>query len=248
MGPCSGDGVTITASDVTFDLGRAHAPRPVEPARHADAPQTGITVTTGATNVQVGNGTVTGFVDGIGVRRLGLAGRSRWHVAGNCVNGWSSPTRRTSPSTANTVTGNGSDGLLLLDADASLRAGERRVGESADMASCSSRVPTATRSATTVLKGNGGGRGWWPACGGTDTRIVRNLAQGNLQGIALHTSDNVVEGNIASANQTVGITVAQDGAGHNRLDGNTATGNGAIRPDRRQRAVRHERLAGRHLR
>jgi parallel beta-helix repeat protein len=222
IGPCSGGGVTITASDVTFDLA-GHTIR--GPAScEAGATQTGITVTTGATNVHLGGGTVTGFVDGIAFGASDSRVASL-HVAGNCVNGMVLSNATHVIVDANTVAGNGNDGLLLLNADdSSVQANDVSANGRFGVALVSGADRNTIRDNS--LKGNGGGG--LVLIGGTDTRILRNLAQGNLQGIALHTGDNLVEGNIAGANQTVGISVAQDGAGHNRLTGNTATDNGAF--------------------
>jgi parallel beta-helix repeat protein len=225
IGPCSGDGVTITASDVTFDLAGHTISGISTPAScNTGEPQIGITVTTGASNVQIGGGTVTGFVDGIAFGASDSRVASM-RVANNCINGMVVSNATSVTVDASTVTGNGSDGLLLLDADASsVQANDVSSNGRYGVALVAGSDRNTIRDNS--LKGNGGGG--LVLIGGTDTRILRNLAQGNLQGIALHTGDNVVEGNIAGANQTVGITIAEDGAGHNRLTGNTATGNGAF--------------------
>ena len=227
IGPCTGNGVTITANDVTFDLAGHTITGVSSPAScNTGAPQVGITVSA-ADNVQISGGTVRGFVDGMdfGASNSRVGDIS---VSDNCVNGLVVSNAANVTVEGNSITGSGGDGLLLLNADdatvqANTIAANGRFGVL--LVSGSDRNTLQDNS----LNGNGapaGGAGLG-LLGGTETQIRRNTAQGNLQGIALHTGSNVVEGNLANANQTVGITVAAV-AGQNRLDGNTATGNGTF--------------------
>ena len=129
---------------------------------------------------------------------------------------------------ANSVTGSGNDGLLLLNADdGTFQANDISSNGRFGVLLVSGSDHNTIRDNS--LNGNGApasGAGLG-VVGGTDTQILRNTAQGNRLGITVHTGSNVVQGNIANANQTVGITIA-DVAGDNRVDGNTATGNGAF--------------------
>jgi len=228
IGPCRGDGVTITANNVTFDLA-GHTIRGISsPAScNMGAPQIGITVTTGANNVQIGGGTVTGFVDGIafGASNSRVASMS---VTNNCVNGMVVSNATNVTVEANTVTGSGNDGLLLLNADGgTFQANNISSNGRFGVVLVSGSDHNTIRDNSMNNNGAAAGGAGLSLVGGTDTQILRNTVQGNLQGIVLHTGGNVVQGNIANSNQTVGITVA-DVAGDNRIDGNTATGNSAF--------------------
>ena len=227
LGPCTGDGVTIAASDVTFDLaGFTIRGSSSAQSCNTNAPQIGINVPAAA-NVHIRGGTVTGFVDGIDVGASN-ARIEAMALLDDCFFGMVVSNAANVIVEANAITGSGNDGLLLLNADhATVQTSNISVNGRFGVLLIAGSDHTTIHD--NVLDGNGltaagGGIG---VAGGTDTHVVRNVAQGNLQGIVVQTSGNVVEGNTASTNQTVGITIG-DVAGHNRLDGNTATDNGTI--------------------
>src|SRR5262245_48811359 len=87
LGPCPGDGVVITASNVRFSLaGHTLSGVSTQQSCDLDNPQYGITIAGDTRGVRVGGGTVRGFVDGI----VQSGSRSRvtaTTVADNCLFG-----------------------------------------------------------------------------------------------------------------------------------------------------------------
>jgi len=224
LASCSGNGVTISASNVNFDLaGFTITGISTVASCNTVVSQIGINVTA-ASQVQIGGGTVAGFVDGIDLGASNSTVRGLT-LANNCFFGLVVSNAADVLIEANTVTGTGTDGVLLLNADAAIMQSNRianngRFGVLIVSGSDQNTIRDNAFSANGAAAG-GAGIG---VVGGTNTQIFRNVVSGNLQGIALFTNGNAVEGNIASENQTVGISVSGVAA-NNRLEGNTATAN-----------------------
>jgi parallel beta-helix repeat protein len=227
IGPCTGHGVVITASDVRFTLA-GHTIAGVSSAASCDMenPQTGVDVRSPATGVRVSGGTVTGFVDGISLSADSRVTAMR--VVDNCF--WGVIVTGAGRVDTSVVSGSGNDGIALCQAqDALVTAnevvGSRRYGISM---SCDVGANDRNRVVRNILRDNGapGGDGGGIAVfTGNDHRIVGNAISENFLGIfLLTTTGSTVRDNTVNANRDGGI-VLTDGAHGTVVRANTAYSN-----------------------
>jgi hypothetical protein len=224
LGPCSGDGVVIVASDVNFDLaGFAITGVSTPQSCDTDSPQYGIHVTAAASNVHVTGGTVGGFVDGV-VLFASQSRASALILSAHCLFGI------VVAGTGNvvagsTITGSGVDGVGL--------AGEQHVLETSAITDNRRYGLTTGGGGSHVVRDNFFARngtliqqgGAVAVLGGDNAQILHNLVVENFDGIFLQTAGHRVEDNTATDNLSVGIAVGVPGAA-TLVAGNTATGNG----------------------
>lgn len=230
VGPCTGHGVIITASDVRFTLA-GHTLSGVSSAGSCDMenPQTGIDMRSPATGVRVSGGTVTGFVDGISMSADARVTGMR--VVDNCF--WGVIVTGAGQVDASVVSGSGNDGIALCGAhDALVTANEvvrsARYGISI---SCIAEGTDRNRVARNILRDNGasaGDGGGIAVFGGNDHTIVGNAASHNFIGIyLLTTTGSTVSDNTVNLNRDGGIVLT--GGAHGTIArSNTAFHNGLV--------------------
>jgi parallel beta-helix repeat protein len=225
LGPCTGHGVVITASDVRFTLA-GHTITGLSSC-DMDNPQTGVDVRNPATGVRISGGTVTGFVDGISLTSGSRVTAMR--VADNCFFGIIVNGTRGQVDTS--IVSGSVDGVALCQAQDSVVTSNEIFGNSryGVLMSCDIGANDHNTVAQNILRenglpeGDGGGLGVFT---GSGHRILGNAIGGNWLGLILLTttgtevSDNTVNGNL-----TEGI-VLTGGAQGSTVGGNTAYHNG----------------------
>jgi parallel beta-helix repeat protein len=231
LGPCTGHGVVITASDVHFSLA-GHTLSGVQSPGSCDMdnPQTGIDVRSPATGVRVSGGTVTGFVDGISSSSGSHITAMR--VADNCF--WGVIVTGTgSQVDTSIVSGSGNDGIALCQAQDAVVTANEVVGSSRYGVSMSCDNGTSDRNhvVRNILRDNGataGDGGGLAVFGGNDHQIEGNAIEGNFLGIYLLTTANsVVRDNTVNRNRDAGIVLSGKAHG-TTVEGNTAYHNGLV--------------------
>lgn len=229
LGPCTGDGVVITAGNVRFTLaGHTLSGVSTQESCDLDSPQHGITIAADTLGVRVSGGTVRGFVNGI----VQSGSRSRvtaMTVADNCLFGIA---LQGSANRVDTSRVSGSDdGIALCEAEGAV-VDANEVSANARYAIIVSCIGSnGNRLSRNILHDNGlppGDGGGIAVFAGDQNRIVGNAVRGNGDGIVLSaTTGTLVRDNTANGNLGVGIAVSNPSQG-NTLRGNTAYGNGLL--------------------
>jgi parallel beta-helix repeat protein len=230
VGPCTGHGVIITASDVRFTLA-GHTLSGVSSAGSCDMenPQTGIDMRSPATGVHVSGGTVTGFVDGISMSADARVTGMR--VVDNCF--WGVIVTGAGRVDASVVSGSGNDGILLCGAHDALVTANEVVGSARYGISISCIADGTDRNHVerNILRDNGApaaAGGGIAVFGGNDHTIVGNAASDNFLGIyLLTTTGSTVSDNTVNRNRDGGIVLTGGAHGTIARD-NTAFHNGLV--------------------
>jgi parallel beta-helix repeat protein len=240
LGPCTGNGVVITASDVDFTLAGftlsgVSSGTPGTPTCNSASPQTGVLVEPAGgsgplSGVRITGGTVTGFVDGVVIQSSSDSRVAAMTVTGNCIFGISVGNSQRVRLETNVVTASGLDGVgigashdvLVTSNDIS---GNTRVG--VDISNFSDNNTVSLN----ILKDNGittGGSGV-AVFNGNNNTLLGNAANGNFNGILLSTLVNgtVIRDNVANGNLSTGIVISTT-ATSNAVKDNTARGNGTV--------------------
>lgn len=229
LGPCSGHGVVITATNVRFTLA-GHTLSGVSGGESCDIenPQTGIAVQ--APGATISGGTVTGFWDGITLTPASRVTGMR--VEGNCSNGVIVSGNGQVDTTV--VTDNGNDGIALCPGKNAIVTGNDVLGSSRYGISLScgdAGTGDGNQILRNILRGNGkpGGDGGGIAVfGGNNQTIAGNSASGNLIGVYLiTTTGSTVRDNVTNGNRDAGI-VLTGGAHGTAVRGNTAFHNARV--------------------
>ena len=224
LGPCPGHGVEITATNVTLDLRGFGITGASSPSScNLDVPQHGIMISNG-TGVHVTNGTVKNFVDGVVAANARVSAMT---VLDSCVFGISMFFNG-GIAEDNTVMRSGSDGIVLSQTSGSMVRGNEiiashRYGVILPDTANGNTIRDNVFTANGVAAGEGGAIlvGF-----GNGNQIINNQANDNFNGIILRTNDNLVDGNMAGSNHSFGIVVDVVGAARNRIQNNSAAGNG----------------------
>jgi parallel beta-helix repeat protein len=201
LGPCSGDGVVITADGVHFTLA-GHTISGLSSPASCDLvnPQIGVDIRGPVSDVRVNGGTVSGFVDGID---LNFASKSRvdaMTVAANCVFGIAVGNSDGIVVATNAVTTSGGDGI--------------GIGRSHDVVVRANDVSQNTRAGIDISDF-------------AEHNTIRNnvLDHNGGDGVAVFNgNNNTIRGNAANYNNS-GIRLASPGNTGNVAFGNTANGN-----------------------
>lgn len=230
IGPCTGHGVVITASQVHFTLA-GHTISGVSSRTSCDMenPQTGVDVRSPATGVRVSGGTVTGFVDGISLSDGSRVTAMR--VVDNCF--WGVIVTGAGQVDTSVVSGSGNDGIGLCQAHDALVTANEVVGSARYGISISCDVGGSDRNQVVrnILRDNGapdGDGGGMAVFGGNDHHIEGNAISENFLGIyLLTTTGSTVRDNTVNRNRDAGIVLA-DGAAGSVVRANTAYHNGRV--------------------
>jgi parallel beta-helix repeat protein len=231
LGPCAGHGVVISASDVRFTLaGHTISGISSQASCDLDNPQTGVWVEGSTANVRVSGGTVTGFVDGIGL--YGSHSRATaLRVVDNCVYGIL--VGGTGNRVDTSLVSGSDDGVLLCEAQEAVVTSNELVGNLRYGAVVSCTGTDHNEVIQNIMRenglptGDGGGVGIF---NGSQNRIAGNAISGNWDGIWLASAGStVVEDNTVNANLSHGIGVNLQAPGVVvQVESNTAFGNGAV--------------------
>ena len=225
LGPCTGHGVEITATNVTLDLRGFTITGVSNPTScNLNVPQHGVMISNGA-GVHVTNGTVQSFVDGVVAANAHVSAMT---VLDSCFFGISMFFNG-GVAEGNTVMRSGSDGIVLSQTTTGsmVRGNEiiasRRYGVILPDNANGNTIRDNVFTANGVAAGEGGAIlvGF-----GNSNQILNNQANDNFNGIILRTNDNLVDGNLAGSNHSFGIVVDVVGAARNRIQNNSAAGNG----------------------
>lgn len=201
LGPCSGPGVVVTASDVRLTLG-GHT---LSGLGVCGEPQIGVDVRNPVTNVRVAGGTVTGFADGVSLTSHSRATALR--VLDNCGFGVLVAGEGARVDTS-VVTGS-VDGIALCNAsDALVTANDvfanSRYGV---LVSCGLGDDGGSEIVQNILRDNGlpaGDGGGIGVFSGSAQRVAGNHVSGNFVGINLLTAsgttveENTVYGSLSA--------------------------------------------------
>jgi parallel beta-helix repeat protein len=228
LGPCTGPGVVITASNVRLTLaGHTLSGVSSQASCDLDHPQIGVDVRNPATGVRVSGGTVTGFVDGISL--TGGSQVTAMKVADNCLFGVM-VTGTGSQVDTSRVSGS-DDGIVLCEAQRAVVTsndvfGNARYGV---LISCGVGANDRNHVVQNILRDNGlpaGDGGGIAVFTGNDHRIVGNAISGNWLGMMLlSTGQTVIRENTVNGNLQQGI-VLTDLAHGNVVRANTVYHNG----------------------
>ena len=227
LGPCSGHGVVITASDVRLTLAGHTLSGLSDPG--TCAPQIGIDIRNPATNVRVGGGTVTGFESGVSL--TGGSRASALRVVDNC--GFGIMVAGTGARVDTSLVSGSVDGIALCNASEAVVTSNDVFGNSryGVLVSCGLGDDDRSQIVQNILRENGlpgadgGGIGVFS---GDLLRIAGNHIIDNLVGIDVVTSAGAtIEDNTVNGNSTVGI-VLTSGAAETTVTGNTAFLNGLV--------------------
>jgi len=235
LGPCTGDGVVIAASDVHFTLAGftisgVSSGTPNTPSTcNLAAPQLGISVAGPVSGVRINGGTVRGFVDGIFVA---FGSNSRVHamtVTDNCVFGIAAGNSEHVQLDTNVVTASGLDGVGIqashdILVDSNDISGNRRVGVALSNLASGNTIRSNILKNNGVVIGDGGGIGVF---NGDNNTIHDNAVHGNFGGIFLSgiITGTTIRDNTVNGNVNAGITI-NAGSAANTVRRNTARGNG----------------------
>lgn len=230
LGPCTGHGVVITASDVRFTLaGHTLSGVSSQASCDLDNPQTGVDVRNPATGVRVSGGTVTGFVDGILVTSGSRVTAMR--VADNCEFGVL--VTGTGSRVDTSIVSGSDDGILLCEAQGAVVTSNEVFGNAryGVLMSCDVGANDQNRVVRNILRDNGlpaGDGGGLAVFTGNAHRIAGNAISGNWLGIFLVTTNaTVVQDNTVNGNQEEGIVLTNLAHGSLVRD-NTAYHNGRV--------------------
>jgi parallel beta-helix repeat protein len=203
LGPCTGPGVVVTASDVRLTLA-GHTLSGVSTAGGCAEPQIGVDVRNPATNVRVAGGTVTGFADGVSLTAGAHASGLR--VLDNC--GFGIMVAGDGARVDTSLVSGSVDGIALCNAwDALVTSndvsGNSRYGV---LMSCGLGDDNGNQVVQNILRENGlpgGDGGGIGVFSGSDHRIAGNHIIDNFIGVyLLTTAGTTVEGNTAYRNTT----------------------------------------------
>jgi parallel beta-helix repeat protein len=228
LGPCTGYGVVITASDVRFTLA-GHTISGVSSQASCDLnnPQTGVDVRNPATGVRVSGGTVTGFVDGVIVTSGSRVTAMR--VLDNCEFGIL--VYGTGGRVDTSIVTGSDDGILLCEAQRAVVTANEVFGNAryGVLLSCGVDANDGNHVVNNILRDNGlpaGDGGGLGIFAGNDHRIVGNAVAGNFMGMhLLSTTQTVIRDNTVNGNLTEGIVLTNLAHG-NVVRANTAYHNG----------------------
>jgi parallel beta-helix repeat protein len=227
LGPCSGHGVVITASDVRLTLA-GHTLSGLSDAGSC-APQIGVDVRNPATNVRVGSGTVTGFADGVSL--TGGSRASALRVLDNC--GLGILVAGTGARVDTTLVSGSVDGIALCNATEALVTSNDILGNShyGVLVSCGQGADDRNQILQNILRENGlptGGGGGIGVFSGEEHRIAGNHVIDNFAGINVVTSaGTTIEDNTVNGSSDAGI-VLTTGAEQTTVSGNAAFQNGLV--------------------
>ena len=233
LGPCTGTAVVISASDVRFTLaGHTLSGVSSQASCDLDNPQTGVWVEGSTSNVRVSGGTVTGFVDGIGLYGSHSTAAAL-RVVDNCVFGILVGGTGNRVET-NLVSGS-DDGVLLCEAQEAVVTSNELVGNFryGVVVSCGENGSNKNEVVQNIMRenglptGDGGGVGIF---NGSENRVAGNAISGNWDGIWLASAGStLVEDNTVNANLSHGIAVnVQEPGVLVEVKFNTAFGNAAV--------------------
>lgn len=212
LGPCSGPGVVVTASDVRLSLaGRTLTG--VSAAGGCLEPQIGVDVRNPATNVRVSSGTVTGFESGVSL--TGGSRASALRVLDNC--GFGIMVAGTGARVDTSIVSGSVDGIALCGSIEAVVTANDVFGNSryGVLVSCGgeggndrNQVVQNILRENGLPAGDGGGIGVFS---GDDHRIAGNHIIGNFLGVNLLTTVGTrVEENTVNGNSSVGIVLSTD--------------------------------------
>ena len=222
LGPCPGDGVTITSSGVTFDL--AGFTISGDPATCSSPYGTGIDIKGPVSDVLVSGGAVVGFLDGVGVYAVTDSRVTNVATTIPCRGGiWVENSRRVKL-IGNKVTGAGFFGVRFDHSSERILLKSSEISGSFNDGVFIASLSSRNKIRRNKIQGNGGD--------GVEifserNKIVGNTVNGNNFGISLSApaSANLVRGNTTNGHPGSGIWVGV-GAGGNLIESNTALNNG----------------------
>jgi parallel beta-helix repeat protein len=202
LGPCTGPGVVITASDVSLTLA-GHTLSGVSSQAGCE-PQIGVDVRDPATNVRVAGGTVTGFADGVSLTAGSRASALR--VLDNC--GFGILVAGAGARVDTSLVSGSVDGIALCNASDALVTSNDVFGNSryGVLVSCGLGADDGNQVVQNILRENGlpgGDGGGIGVFSGSDHHIAGNHLVDNFIGVyLLTTAGTTVEGNTAYRNAT----------------------------------------------
>jgi len=228
IGPCPGNGVNITSSNVTFTLGNFTISG--DPALcSVGAVYDGINVSGPVSGVVIREGTITSFNDGVDLAFVTGSAVKGVVVKDSCFFGIAVGNSQKIKLNGNLITGAGLDGVGISGTSAQIAVKGNSILSNLRFGVL---VETAhNRIMGNKINDNGvGGLG-----GGVSIHVGdRNKISGNTVsnndtfGIALDTNHNVVKSNSVNGNAQSGISVSTLGATQNKVTSNTVTGNGSV--------------------
>jgi parallel beta-helix repeat protein len=233
LGPCSGDGVVITASGVHLTLaGHTISGMSTTNSCNLQQPQLGVNVNGvngPVSDVLVNGGTVTGFVDGIDLNFASTSRVNAMTLMANCVFGMAIGNSDGIEVDTNVVTSSGLDGVGIGNShDVVVHSndisGNARAG--VDISDFANKNTIQSN----ILNDNGPNNGGFGVAifNGNNNTIRDNAANHNHSGILLSgNTGNVAVGNTANGNSSTGISIAAGGTS-NVVRKNIARGNGAV--------------------
>jgi parallel beta-helix repeat protein len=202
LGPCTGSGVVITASDVRLTLAGHTLSGVASPS--GCEPQIGVDIRNPATNVRVAGGTVTGFADGVSLTAGSHASALR--VVDNC--GFGIMVAGSGARVDTSLVSGSVDGIALCNASDALVTANDVFGNSryGVLVSCGLGADNGNQIVQNILRENGlpgGDGGGIGVFSGSDHHIAGNHLVDNFIGVyLLTTAGTTVEGNTAYRNTT----------------------------------------------
>lgn len=228
IGPCPANGVNITSSNVTFNLGNFTISG--DPSICSNTiTYDGINVSGPVSNVAIIGGTITSFNDGIDLSFVTSSAVNGVVVQDSCFFGVAVGNSQKVRISGNLITGVGIDGVGIG-------------GSSTQIVVKGNSILTNVRFGVLVetdrnkIMGNKiNGNGTTGQGGGVDIHVgERNKIKGNTIsnnntfGVLLRTNHSLVRNNAINGNSQVGVSVGVLGASRNKVIENTATGNGSL--------------------
>jgi parallel beta-helix repeat protein len=228
IGPCPGNGVNITSSNVKFYLRNFTISG--DPAICSGSiVYDGVNVSGPVSGVLINGGTISSFNDGIDLGFVTDSAVSGVVVKDSCFFGVAVGNSQKVRISGNLITGAAVDGVGIGGSSSQITVKGNSI-------LTNSRFGVLVETDRNKIMGNKindngtGGQG-----GGVDIHVgERNKIKGNTIsnnntfGVLLRTNRSTVRGNTVNGNAQVGITVGILGASKNKITNNTATGNGPL--------------------
>lgn len=228
IGPCPSNGVNITSSNVTFDLGNFTISG--DPAICSTSiVYDGISVSGPVSGVVIMGGTVASFNDGVDLGFVTDSAVKGVVVKDACFFGIAVGNSQKIKLNGNLITGAGLDGVEIGGTSAQITVKGNSILSNL-------RFGVLVETDHNKIMGNkinnngvGGQGGGVDILVGDRNKIAGNsVSNNNNFGILLDTNRNVVKSNSVNGNVQSGISVGTLGASKNKITSNTATGNGLV--------------------
>ena len=228
IGPCPGNGVNITSSNVTFDLQDFTISG--DPAVcSVNITYDGINVSGPVSGVKIMHGSISGFNDGVDLSFVTDSSVNGVVITNACFFGVTVGNSQKVTVSGNTINSAGLDGVEI-------GGSSTQVAVKGNTIRFNGRFGVLVETDRNKIMGNKiNDNGTEDVGGGVDIHVgERNKIKGNTIsvnapfGVLLRTNRSVVSNNTINGNTQVGVTVGVLGAGKNKIKGVTATGNGVV--------------------